>query len=142
MSSPGDVASKTVVLVEDDEAIRRLYADCLRRTGFVVVERGHAHDLVDIVRVHRPAVLLLDLALPGIDGVTACRMVKSDESLPPVRVIMMTANATPEAERQAKLAGIDYFLVKPVLPSRLVALLRAEAPARPTTTPSPLQRCA
>jgi two-component system OmpR family response regulator len=126
--------SATILMVEDDPEISRLVADFMRREGFEVtcVADGKAMDTM-LQRV-RPDLVILDLMLPGEDGLSICRRLRADDSLP---ILMLTAKSD-EIDRVVGLEmGADDYLAKPFGPRELLARIRAllrraqGAPARP-----------
>ena len=123
--------ASTVLIVEDDPGISGLVCDLLRREGFAVeaAEDGSTMDRV-LARL-RPDLLILDLMLPGEDGLAICRRLRASHSVP---ILMLTAKHE-EIDRVVGLEmGADDYLVKPFGPRELLArvralLRRAQAPA-------------
>ncbi|HPH67173.1 MAG TPA: response regulator transcription factor [Kofleriaceae bacterium] len=124
----------TVVFVEDDERLARLTAQYLltHNVEVTVIARGDIA-LAEILRL-RPDVVLLDLMLPGLDGVDLCRKLRERIDTP---IIMVTAR-TEEADRVMGLeGGADDYVTKPFLSRELLARIRAQARrARGQTGPS------
>ncbi len=118
----GAVAARTVLVVDDEEAIAEAVRARLESEGFRVVV---AHDGPEAVRLHaeaRPDLVVLDLMLPGMDGLEVCKEIQRDAWTP---VLMLTAR-TEEADRVAGLAvGADDYLTKPFSLRELVARVRA-----------------
>jgi DNA-binding response OmpR family regulator len=116
--------------VEDDPVIRRATADYLGRNGFDVVtaEDGDAGLLA--WRSSEPVLALLDIMLPGMDGVSLCRAIRAESQIP---VILMSARSDPIDVVMGLEAGADDYVTKPfepaVLAARLRAALRRVAPA-------------
>ncbi len=108
-----------VILIADDTTDSRdLYAEYFESRGFSVVT---AHDGTGAVRAaleHVPDVIVMDLAMPQIDGITAIQRIKSDARMQQSRVILLTGYPL-AVERSALEAGADLFLRKPCLPERL-----------------------
>jgi DNA-binding response OmpR family regulator len=120
-----------VLIVEDDPAIRGLVADLLGREGFTVETAEHAAAMDAAIARARPDVLILDLMLPGEDGLSICRRIRASDPLP---ILMLTAKSD-EIDRVVGLElGADDYIVKPFGPRELLArvrsvLRRAQAPA-------------
>lgn len=115
-------AGRTVLLVEDERSIGRLVHAYLERDGFRVVwvTSGEAA-LAELAR-HPVRLVVLDIALPGIDGFEVCRRVREDSAVP---ILMLTARDE-EADRVAGLeAGADDYVPKPFSPRELVARIKA-----------------
>lgn len=127
---------RPVILIADDTIdTRDLYADYFGSRGFIVIT---AHDGAAAMRVaflHVPDVIVMDLAMPQYDGITATERIKADPRMARTRVILLTGY--PFAfETRALEAGADLFLRKPCLPERLVrhvnALRRGQSPGSDT----------
>lgn len=113
----------TKILVVDDETpLVRLIEQYLLREGFRVDAAGDGGDAVDIVREKNPAVVILDLGLPGMDGVEVCRRIRTFSDC---YIIMLTARAE-EVDRLIGLSvGADDYLTKPFSPRELVLRVKA-----------------
>jgi CheY-like chemotaxis protein len=123
-----------VLIVEDDPDIRRLYAVMLKHAGYRVAETDAAVDGLERVKTLKPDVVLMDLALPGVDGYEATRRLKADPATAHVPIIVVTAHGYRAHLREASLAGANGFLAKPVKTSELLrsvkeVLARSESPS-------------
>jgi CheY-like chemotaxis protein len=114
-----------VLLAEDFEDTRDVFAFYLRREGFTV------HDLPDGERVlalaleMQPDVVVLDLALPGVDGYALATALRAQPLTARIPIVVLSAHAYPEDEQRALQAGASAFLRKPCLPAELADTLRA-----------------
>ncbi len=129
------MAKDTILIVEDEEDIQELVRYTLEREGHVVVAAETGEKGLAAVRGARPALILLDLMLPGLDGREVCRRLKQDEATRSIPVIMLTARGE-EADIVAGLElGADDYITKPfstkVLAARVGAVLRRAARAVP-----------
>jgi len=117
------VSAPTVVLVVDDEApIREIARRYLTAEGFSVVEAADGLGALEQFEAHRPAVVVLDVMLPGLDGIEVLRRLRSSSD---VFVIMLTAR-TEEVDRLVGLSvGADDYVTKPFSPRELVARVKA-----------------
>ncbi len=114
----------SVVYIEDDQRIARLTAKYLETHGILVTLAGDGAEGVTAVTRERPDIVLLDLMLPGMDGLEVCRQLRTRTSVP---IIMVTAR-TEEADRVLGLeGGADDYLVKPFSSRELLARIRAHA---------------
>ncbi|MBK6900981.1 MAG: response regulator transcription factor [bacterium] len=125
------MAKDTILIVEDEEDIQELVRYTLEREGHVVVAAETGEKGLAAVRGARPALILLDLMLPGLDGREVCRRLKQDEATRSIPVIMLTARGE-EADIVAGLElGADDYITKPfstkVLAARVGAVLRRAA---------------
>jgi two-component system OmpR family response regulator len=112
----------SILVVEDDPDIRRLVADLLRNEGFAVEEAEGAVAMDAALARMRPDLMILDLMLPGEDGLSICRRIRVNDALP---ILMLTAKSD-EIDRVVGLEiGADDYLVKPFGPRELLARVRA-----------------
>jgi two-component system cell cycle response regulator DivK len=115
------VAGEQVLVVEDNEKSMKLFRDVLQATGYRTLEASTAEDGVELATVHLPALVLMDVQLPGIDGVEALARLRRDERTAAIPVLALTAQAM-HGDRERFLAhGFSAYLSKPV---DVVALLR------------------
>jgi DNA-binding response OmpR family regulator len=117
-----DTQSATILMVEDDPEISRLVADFMRREGFEVACVGDGKAMDAMLQRLRPDLVILDLMLPGEDGLSICRRLRADDSIP---ILMLTAKSD-EIDRVVGLEmGADDYLAKPFGPRELLARVRA-----------------
>ncbi|MGV0820296.1 response regulator [Martelella sp. AMO21009] len=114
--------ARTILVVDDDPEIRRLVATLLSREGFDVRTAENGSELDDILRMVHPDLIILDLMLPGEDGLSICRRVRSEGTCP---ILMLTAKSD-EMDRVVGLeVGADDYVSKPFGPRELLARVRA-----------------
>ena len=113
---------RTVLVVDDEPGIIEIARDYLEHAGFAVITATDGPSALTAVRVRKPDVLVLDLGLPGMDGLDVARAVRRDSTLP---IIMLTARDD-ELDRVLGLEiGADDYVTKPFSPRELVARVRA-----------------
>ncbi|MGN0845917.1 MAG: response regulator transcription factor [Kiritimatiellia bacterium] len=122
-----------ILIVEDDSTIRTLLQMMLRNAGFTHVKTAsRGDDGLDAIRRDRPQLVLLDIMLPGLDGLTICSRVHEDPELADVRIIMLTAKSEDEDIVRGLELGADDYVIKPfsreVLLARIHAVLRRNDP--------------
>ena len=111
-----------ILVVDDDREIRSLVAQLLRKHGFRVTDAADGREMMQVLEDGRFDLVVLDLMLPGEDGLTLCRRVRGTSSLP---IIMLTAMGE-ETDRIVGLEmGADDYLPKPYNPRELLARIRA-----------------
>jgi CheY-like chemotaxis protein len=106
--------SGPVLLVEDNELNREMLTRRLRRAGLEVVTAADGREALARMQEQQPAVVLMDMSLPVLDGWTACRMAREDEQLRHIPIIALTAHAMEEDRVKAMKAGCDDYATKPV----------------------------
>jgi two-component system KDP operon response regulator KdpE len=116
------LTAASVLFVEDDEATRGLIASNLRRHGYVVREAADGEEALRLWEAGRPDVLLVDLGLPGIDGLAVVRRIRRDASTP---IIVLSARGQERDKVTALDLGADDYVTKPVGMAELQARLRA-----------------
>ena len=113
---------KLILVVEDDGNIARLSRDYLERAGFAALTSGDGHGAIALARSRKPDLIVLDLGLPGLDGLDVIRALRRDSAVP---IVVVSARGE-EADRIVGLElGADDYLVKPFSPKELVARVRA-----------------
>ena len=122
-----------VLIVEDNEDNRMVAATMLRHVGYRVAEAVTGNDGYSAALTLRPAVVIMDVGLPDIDGWTVTRNLKTNEETRHIPVIAYTAHVQPEDWQMAYKVGCDGYLTKPMEPVRLVHEVARvlAAPARP-----------
>lgn len=127
MSAPEAVPASTdaaemplVLVAEDNEDNRIIAATMLRHSGYRVIEATTGSEAMALARSARPALILMDVGMPDIDGWSATRSLKADAETKDIVILAFTAHALPGDREHAKEAGCDGYLAKPVEPLRLV----------------------
>lgn len=111
-----------LLLVEDDQTLRETLAYNLTREGYTVTQAGDGTGALDLARQTRPDLVVLDIMLPGIDGLTVCRTLRHEMNVP---IVLLTARSG-EVDRIVGLdSGADDYIVKPFSLGELLARLRA-----------------
>ncbi len=123
-----------VLVVEDDEDTCELYAAALTAAGLEVVACGNGDQALKIATDQKPLLVVLDLALPGLDGVELCRQLKAGEATRHAPVIAVTGWSGEDVVRALEEVGVSTLLQKPCPPEDLLReifrLLGAAAPKR------------
>ena len=104
----------TILLIEDNEFNMILFRDLLHMEGFTVVEAYDAEVGIQRARETSPDVILMDIQLPGMDGLTATRIIQKDPVLKQIPVVALTAYAMETDKKEAIAAGCIGFIAKPV----------------------------
>lgn len=117
-------SDRGVLVVDDHDLNRVLVRATLERAGIVVREAASATEAFHVIAESRPGLILMDLAMPGIDGYEAIVRLKGDVATADIPIVALTALAMRRDEVAALEAGADAFLTKPFNPARLVKLVR------------------
>jgi len=112
---------KRILLVEDDQAIRNLIVILLEREGYEVITSPTAETGVALAAARSPDLVLMDIALPGMDGLEATRILKTQEATRAIPVVALTAQARKEDAERAARAGCDGFIPKPLSTKEFLA---------------------
>ncbi len=125
-----------VLVVDDDLALAEMLGIVLRGEGFEPVFCSDGSEALRVFRESRPDIVLLDLMLPGKDGVDVCRLIRAESGTP---IVMLTAKSDTVDVVVGLEAGADDYIVKPFKPKELVARVRARMRRNEEPTPAGLQ---
>jgi CheY-like chemotaxis protein len=134
------MTGKKILIIEDNLLNLELATDLLEANGFAVSSAQTAEEGLRLARELLPDLVLMDFSLPGMDGLTATKNLKTDSATNHVAVVGLTANAMKGDEELALAAGCDGYLTKPIDTRTFIAAvtrLIASASARPANTPTP-----
>lgn len=113
-----------VLAVDDEEDTRLLVSSCLQQAGFTVETAGNGREALSRAAARIPDVVLLDIAIPDMDGFEIARRLRAHRALAGVPIVMLTARSSAEYVRKAVVMKVDGYLVKPFEPDVLVSRLR------------------
>ena len=114
----------TILLVEDNADNQEIYRTILAHFGYAVLQAWDGERGVSMARDHGPDLILMDLTMPGMDGLEATRRLKADPATAAIPVVALTACTQREDVADAKAAGCAAYLTKPVEPHRVAAEVR------------------
>ena len=103
-----------VLVVEDNEKNMKLFRDVLQASGFKTLEATTAEEGIDLAAAHRPSLVLMDIQLPGVDGIEALARLRADQRTADIPVLAVTAQAMRGDRERFAEAGFDGYLSKPV----------------------------
>jgi len=103
-----------VLIVEDNDKNLKLARDLLRYHGFETIEATNAEDGIELARSRTPHLVLMDIQLPGMDGVSALQKLRADKATAAIPVVAMTASVMKEDRERFDKAGFDGFITKPI----------------------------
>ena len=122
-----------VLVVEDYQDAREMYAAYLQISGYRVAEAANGLEAIEKTHALMPDIILMDLALPKMDGWEATRRLKLDERTRHIPIVALTGHALAGHAEGARQAGCDSFVTKPCLPDELVAEIPRMLAGRPAT---------
>ncbi len=108
------MAGELILIVEDEEKDRKLARDVLEVRGYRTLETSTGEDGIDLARDQQPALVLLDIHLPGIDGIETFQRLRNDPVTEAIPVIAVTESATPDDRVRIEVVGFDRHLSKPI----------------------------
>jgi len=106
--------AKRILIVEDNALNLELATEVLGAHGYTVLQARTAEEGLRLARSNRPDLILLDVRLPGMDGLAAVRTLKEDVRTSAIPTVAMTAQAMTGDEAEARLAGFDAYVTKPI----------------------------
>jgi len=110
----GPPAGHLILIVEDNEKNLKLARDVLQFSGFQTLEAGTGEAAVDLARERRPDLILMDIELPGIDGITALQQLRADAGTADIPIVALTASAMSSDRSRFFGAGFDGYISKPI----------------------------
>jgi two-component system, cell cycle response regulator DivK len=113
-----------ILVIEDDLATQTLIQDVLECSGYACITTGSAEEGLSVLDTLKPALILLDINLPGTDGVTTARQLKSSPATRAIKLVGMSAHALVSELSQIETADFDHFITKPFSYKALLQLLQ------------------
>ena len=129
------MADEQVLVVEDNEKSMKLFRDLLRATGYRTLEATSGEEALELAVAHAPDLVLMDVHLPGIDGVEALNRLRGDARTAAIPVLALTAQAMRGDRERFVGAGFDGYISKPVDIVELVATVKRSLQQRPPRSP-------
>lgn len=119
--TPGQNSNaRRIVIADDEEMIRDLVNIALgRNDGVEVFAASNGAEAVTLVREHRPSLVLLDVRMPLVDGLEACRLIRTDDTIEQPTILMLSAMGQESDVKASEAAGADAYLKKPFSPREL-----------------------
>ena len=108
------MAGELILIVEDNEKNAKLLRDVLGAKGYRTHDTESAEDGLEFARAKQPALILMDIQLPGMDGMAALKQLRGDPATQDIPVIAVTASAMPQERKKIEAAGFDGYIPKPI----------------------------
>ena len=118
------MSDRLVLVADDDEDILLLVTTRLRRDGLDIISARSGDEALALARERRPALAVLDIGMPGLDGIQVLEQIRADADLRHIVVLLLTAKAQESDVRRAFEAGADAYVKKPFSPTQLSARVR------------------
>lgn len=128
------IPSKKILVADDEKDVLTLVCNNLKAGGFTTLQADDGPSALDQARAHLPALIVLDLMLPGMSGLEVCKALKSDPATKAIPIVMLTAKADEVDRILGFELGADDYLTKPFSPRELV--LRVQSVLRRATAPT------
>jgi two-component system cell cycle response regulator DivK len=130
------MAGELILIIEDNEKNRKLERDILQFHGYRTMEADTAEEGIGLAQATPPALILMDIQLPGMNGIEALHHLRADPRTRGIPVIAVTASAMAHDRQQIMAAGFDGYQAKPIDVTQFVAAVR-QAVARPAEGETP-----
>ncbi len=114
-----------ILIVDDDTETTALFATMIRNNGHEPVAVGTSYTAIETIRAESPDLILMDIMMPYINGIELCKMIKANQSIKHIPVIMVSALSDLGSKRDSANAGAEDFLTKPVLPKDFANKLKS-----------------
>jgi CheY-like chemotaxis protein len=115
------VANELILVVEDNDSSRKLVRDILRFRGYEIIEAETGEDGVRLAQERLPSLVLMDIRLPGMDGIEALAQLRAEAATQSIPVLAMTASVMTEHRQKIMDAGFDAFQSKPIAVKEFIA---------------------
>jgi two-component system KDP operon response regulator KdpE len=119
---------RKILVVDDEPQMRRVLRASLVASGYQVMEAGSGEEALAQLGAEDCDFILLDLNLPGIDGITTCRAIRSKSRVP---IVIVSVRVSPEDKQAARSAGANDYITKPFAVEELLAKIRSIAKEKP-----------
>lgn len=118
----------TILVVDDDPITQRVLQHYLARSGYQILSATNGREAIDLAKRELPQLILLDVMMPEMGGLTALRQLKDTESTKSIPVIIVTVQASPVTQLEAEASGAALFMTKPFSPTQLLAGIKRLLP--------------
>ncbi|MGB9730799.1 MULTISPECIES: response regulator transcription factor [Calditerrivibrio] len=115
-----------VLLADDELRLRKVVVLHLKKAGFDVIEANNGKQAIDLAKTYNPEIIVLDVMMPEVDGITACKELRKLPEFTKTPIIMLTAKATSDDIEVGKNAGANEYLTKPFSPKELIEKIQEQ----------------
>jgi two-component system cell cycle response regulator len=137
------MAHESILIIDDSLSNLQLMRVLLQREGYLVQTAGEGNEALSIIKAFKPQLVLMDIQLPGIDGLEVTRRIKANPETQSIIVVALTASAMKGDEEKVRSAGCDGYITKPFESQKLLLRIREylDAPSRRNDTSAPAAKC-
>lgn len=114
---------QTIIVADDDKLNRKLIKEFLKDTELIIIEASNGQEVLDLIDKITPDLILIDTAMPILDGITTTKVIKNNSRFKTIKVVALTAHAMKEEEEKIRESGVDGYLTKPLPRSILLKVL-------------------
>jgi two-component system, chemotaxis family, chemotaxis protein CheY len=115
---------RTILVVEDSALLLQMVSTVIRSKGFKVIEAGGAREAMEIMDGRPIDLVITDLIMPGLDGIELSRLIRSLDAYKTIPILMLTTQSGAGLDKEARVAGINAWVIKPFHPADLVAMIK------------------
>ncbi len=112
--------TSTILIVEDNELNMKLFRDLLEAHGFDTLQAKNGSEALELIRRHRPDLVIMDMQLPEVSGLEVTKQIKNDDEIKSIPVIAVTAFAMKGDEEKFRAGGCEAYVAKPISVSHFV----------------------
>ncbi|MCA9954744.1 MAG: response regulator [Ardenticatenaceae bacterium] len=116
--------NSSILIVDDEAMTRNLLRLMLERAGFKILEAEDGVQALEVVAAESPDLLILDVMMPNVDGITVCETLRAEAETAVLPIILLSARTSPEAVQLGMKAGADRYLSKPISREELIRNVR------------------
>ncbi len=120
--------TRKILVADDEPLVHRLLQHHLERAGFQLVSASTGREALDAANAQQPSVIVLDVMMSEVDGISALKSLKKSQETRSIPVIVITANAMPIVRTECEASGAAAFMTKPFSPAQLLAAIRKLLP--------------
>ena len=117
------MTKKTVLVVDDSEILREIATQALKSHSFRVIEAEDAYVALSLLEMTTPDIFLIDIVMPGMDGIELCQRIRQRQGCSDKIIIMLTVKHEEDVREKAMAAGADFYMTKPFSPSNLLDVM-------------------
>ena len=116
--------SPTILVVDDNKKNNILLTDILQYHGYTVIKAFHGEEGINVAREQLPCLIFMDIQMPGVDGLTAIKILKNDPATKSIKIIAVTSFAMPGDKEKIIAAGADDYIAKPIKIKQLPEIIK------------------